>query len=267
VTNGAGDRDTAASASGSVDVAARSPRGAIAVVPSLNDFDAGEDGDVSHNLAGQRLGRKGRDTRERILLAASRLLYCDPGNTPLSLSAVAREASLGMTSLYNYFSDLTEVLLAILDPVMASAEVVYLGALRARWSDAELGERADEFVSNYHAFWKKHSRLLHLRNAMSDQRNPRMTHQRIKSTQPIIALLAEQMDGDPRALRSPAFAMATVLMIGIERSTTISTDDELPVKMAQDIQHDDTYFIHPCARLMEIAIRDVRETAALTCSG
>ena len=225
---------------------------------ALPDLDLYDEGEVSHNLNGQRLGRKGRDTRERILLAATRLLYCNADRTPISLSAVAREANLGMTSLYNYFSDLTEVLLAILDPVMASAEDVYLGALRKRWDDAELGERCYEFVSNYQAFWRKHSRLLHLRNAMSDQMDPRMTRQRIKSTQPIIGLLAEQMDGDPKAPRSPEFAMATVLMIGIERSTTISTDDDLPVRMAQNIQHDIAHFLRPSARLLEMAIRDLR---------
>jgi AcrR family transcriptional regulator len=223
--------------------------------PPAND-PAGEEL-VSHNLNGQRLGRKGRDTRDRILLAATRLLY-DAERTPISLSAVAREASLGMTSLYNYFSDLTEVLLAVLEPVMASAEDVYLGALRHRWADEELGERCYQFVSNYQAFWKKHSRLLHLRNAMSDQLDPRMTRQRIKSTQPIIGLLVEQMDGDPRAPRSPEFAMATVLMIGIERSTTIYTDDELPVRMAENIQHDEAHFLRPSARLLEMAIRDMR---------
>lgn len=220
--------------------------------------DPGDECEVSHNLAGQRLGRKGRDTRDRILLAATRLLYCDAGDTPISLSAVAREASLGMTSLYNYFSDLTEVLLAVLDPVMDSAEDVYLGALRTRWLDEELGERCYQFCSNYQAFWKKHSRLLHLRNAMSDQLDPRMTRQRIKSTQPIIGLLVEQMDGDPDAPRSPEFAMATVLMIGIERATTISTDDELPVRMAENIQHDDAHFLRPSTRLLEMAIRDMR---------
>ncbi len=250
---------------GAANAASRTgPRGGLPDIATLTDAKcedgaAYEDGEVSHNLNGQRLGRKGRDTRERILLAATRLLYCDAGRSPISLSAVAREASLGMTSLYNYFSDLTEVLVAVLEPVMASAEDVYLGALRKRWDDGELGDRCYDFVSNYQAFWQKHSRLLHLRNAMSDQQDPRMTSQRIKSTQPIIGLLAEQMDGDSRAPRSPEFAMATVLMIGIERSTTISTDDELPVKMAQDIKHDDTHFLRPSARLMEMAIRDMRK--------
>jgi len=220
-----------------------------------------DDSDISHNLNGQRLGRKGRDTRERILHAATRLLYCSPRETPISLTAVAREASLGMTSIYNYFKDLSELLCALLEGVMASAESAYLAALRSPWSDAELADRCYEFVHGYQVFWKTHSRLLHLRNAMSDQADVGMTRHRIKSTRPIIGLIVEQMGGDSGAPRSPTFAMATVLMIGIERSITISTDNDLPVQMAQDIQHDDEHFLRPCARLMEMAIRDMRASA------
>ena len=221
-----------------------------------------DDSDISHNLNGQRLGRKGRDTRERILIATTRLLYCSPRETAVSMSAVAREASLGMTSLYNYFKDLSELLGALTEGVMASAEQAYLAPMRRRWDDPELAERCYEFVRGYQQFWKTHSRLLHLRNAMSDQSDVVMTRHRIKATQPIIGLIVEQMDGDPHAPRSPIFAMATVLMIGIERSITISTDNDLPIKMAQDIQHDEDHFLHPCARLMEMAIRDMRATGA-----
>ena len=56
--------------------------------------------------------------------------------------------------------------------------------------------------------------------------------------------------------------MATMLMIGIERSITISTDRELPALIAHDIQHDDEHFIRPSARLLELAIRDMRAAQA-----
>lgn len=212
---------------------------------------------LSHNLAGQKLGRKGRDTRDRIIAAAVELIYCSPIET-LTLSAVARQANLGMTSLYNYFGDLPELLLAVLEPVMATAEDGYLGVLRDRWSDAELGERCYEFVAAYHDFWARHTRLLHLRNNLSDGGDERMADLRINATQPIIRRICEQMGGDARVRRSPQFAMATVLMIGLERSITIATDRELPALIARDIQHEADHFLRPCARLMEMAIRDMR---------
>ncbi|MFT3966240.1 MAG: TetR/AcrR family transcriptional regulator, partial [Sphingobium sp.] len=74
--------------------------------------EAGDD--ISLNLYGQRLGRKGRETRDRIISAANGLL-ARPEPVQVTLSAVAREASLGMTTLYLYFSDLTELLSAVLE--------------------------------------------------------------------------------------------------------------------------------------------------------
>lgn len=213
---------------------------------------------LSHNLNGQKLGRKGRVTRERILAATAELL-AGPRETPISLSAVARQASLGMTSLYNYFTDFTELLLAVLEPVMESAEQAYLEQLRRRWPDGELAAHCSAFVFAYHAFWSRNARLLHLRNAMSEERDHRMMMHRVNSTQPIIHLLVEQMGGDPTAPRSPEYALATMLMIGIERSVTVATNEELPWLLVQDIQHDATHFLHPGARLLELAIRDVRE--------
>ena len=41
-----------------------------------------DEGPLSHNLQGQRLGRKGRGTRERILAATERLL-AGPPDTPI----------------------------------------------------------------------------------------------------------------------------------------------------------------------------------------
>jgi len=212
---------------------------------------------LSHNLAGQKLGRKGRDTRDRILAAAIELIE-EGSEAPISMSAVARRASLAMTSLYNYFADFTELLLAVLDPVMETAEKAYLGRLRDRWNDAELGERCFEFVHAYHGFWARNSQLLHLRNAMADARDSRLITARVGSTQPIINLLVLQMDGDADDATSQPVAMATMTMIGIERSITIATDRHLPYLVGWDFKRDDDRFVGPGARLLELAIREVR---------
>ena len=118
---------------------------------------------VTHNLNGQKLGRKGRVTRERIVAAAMELVIADE---PITLSSVARRAGLGLTSLYNYFSDLTELLLALLESILATAESEYLAVLRNRWPDERLYENCYAFVHSYHSFWMRHSRLLHVRNRL-----------------------------------------------------------------------------------------------------
>lgn len=212
---------------------------------------------LSHNLNGQKLGRKGRDTRERILAAAAELI-ANERDTPISLSAVARKASLGMTSLYNYFTDLTELLLAVLEPVMATAEQAYVGQLRDYWPDEALSDRCRSFAEAFYAFWEQHNRLLHLRNNMADAHDRRMMQQRVLATQPVINLIIVQMDGDPAVTTTPAVAMASMLMTGIERSITVNTDDYLQTLFGEGNQRSKQHHIWPVARIMELAIRDAR---------
>lgn len=212
---------------------------------------------LSHNLNGQRLGRKGRDTRERIIAAANAVL-AGPADVQISLSAVAREASLGMTSLYLYFNDLTELLLATLEPVMETAEEAYVSLLRSHWPDERLGECAFEFVTAYHGFWVRHSRLLHLRNNMADRRDERLLMHRVRSAQPVMRLLAEQMEGNLEDPGNPVFSMATALMTGLERVVTVTTDDALQNLLHARFSSSHVHLVHAEARLLELGIRDYR---------
>ncbi len=215
---------------------------------------------VSHNLNGQRLGRKGRDTRERIIAVAQEIL-AEPAGTLITLSEVARRAGLRMGTLYLYFADLTELILALLEPVMATAEDDYIRLLRGRWSDQELGARALAFVRAYHGFWVKHSRLLHLRNSMSDRFDQRLMKQRIGAARPLMRLLVEQMDGDLSQPESPVFSMTTALMTGLERVATVTTDDNLPALLQAPFATRRDNLLEAEARLMELGIRDYRKLA------
>ena len=215
---------------------------------------------VSHNLNGQRLGRKGRETRDRIIAAAQEILAEDHG-AAITLSEVARRASLRMGSLYLYFADLTELMLALLEPVFETAETEFVGLLRTRWPDEELGARAHAFVHAYHGFWVKHTRLLHLRNSLSDQRDERMMLQRVRSTQPLLRLLIEQMDGDLTKPGTPAFSMATALMTGLERVVTVTTDINLQDLLQMRYAATRTHLLTAEARLLELGIRDYRALA------
>lgn len=215
---------------------------------------------LSHNLVGQRLGRKGRGTRERILAATERLLAESVG-TSISLSAVAREASLGMTTLYLYFSDLTELLLAVLDPIMASAEKSYLAHLRERWPDEALDRHCLTFVESYYAFWERHTRILHLRNSLADANNMRMRQYRIDVSHPLMLLLARQMDDGQSLARSPSTGLATVMLTGIERLVTVTTDVNFTSLSVDDPVAHIRNLLSSQARLLELAIRDCRATA------
>lgn len=213
--------------------------------------------EVSHNLNGQRLGRKGRDTRDRIIAVAQEIIASED-EALITISEVARRADLRMASLYVYFADLTELGLAMLEPVMAEAETSYLEVLRTPWPDAELGNRCELFVQGFYRFWQRNSGVLHLRNTMADRKDLRMTEHRINAARPVIGLLVEQMGEDPNVRGSAAVGMATVLYMGFERAVNIATDrhfgDAMGERFAPDIEH----YMEAEARLFELAIADFR---------
>lgn len=213
---------------------------------------------LSHNLLGQRLGRKGRDTRERILATAERM-FADPNGGPISLSAVAREAGLSMTTFYLYFADLTEMLLAVLEPSMASWEQTYTNLVVNRWPDQALRQHCIAFVNAFYGFWERHARLLHLRNSHVDNEG-RMVRHRIAAAQPLIGLMTMQMDGDPCDEGSLQFAMATALMTGIERTITVSTDLDWPNLAKLDLKSNAPNLLRGQARLLELGIIEGRAT-------
>ncbi len=215
---------------------------------------------VSHNLNGQKLGRKGRVTRERILAATVELI-AESTDAPISLSAVARRAGLGMTSLYVYFADLTELLMAVLEPVMREAAEPggYYNLLANYWSDDDLEDSCRAFVQAYFEFWKKHSRILHLRNSLSDQYDKRMMLARIRSAQPVIALFRKQLVAEGKPIEQVGGDMASVLMTGLERAVTIATDDVSQAMFTPELGPRQTNVVEPLSRLMYLAVRDCRE--------
>lgn len=213
---------------------------------------------VSHNLNGQRLGRKGRDTRDRIIAGAAEILADPDENSLITLSEVARRAGLRMGTLYLYFADLSELMLAVLEPVMATAEAEYTHLLRELWPDEELGGRTIAFVNAYHGFWRKHSRVLHLRNAMADRGDDRMLQHRVRSALPVMRLIGSQMGAQPTAYGNRISSMATALMTGLERVATVMTDNKVPFVVNEPGNPLDLV-LKAEARLFELAIRDQRQ--------
>lgn len=177
--------------------------------------------EISHNLVGQRLGRKGLETRERIIKAALCLLE-GHGEAPITLTGVAREASVGMTTLYLYFPNLGDLVLAALMRVMDSAEAAYLDRLRVRWPDARLTECCLDFLRAHLRFWRDHSRVLHMRNSYADASDVRFLEYRNQASRPLLELLVHQMDGAPDDVVCGHYA--TVVLTGFERIATVVTN-------------------------------------------
>ena len=173
---------------------------------------------TTYNLSGQRLGRKGQETRKRIIAAMEYLL--EEEAAPVTLSAIARHAGLGMSTLYLYFPDLGDLLLAVLDRAMDEGDQEFVQYLRDRWPDEDLADSALIFVRAYFDFWRRHAPLLRMRNSFADAGDKRLVRYRYETTMPLIGLLVQQMDADntPDSLYRNC---AGVLLTGLERIATI----------------------------------------------
>jgi AcrR family transcriptional regulator len=233
-------------------MASRTPEGCQLVIASA----------MSHNLLGQRLGRKGLETRQRILAAALRQLDGRAGGTPVTLTSIAREASIGITTLYLYFPDLGDLVLAALRSVMESAKEAFLGRLRSRWPDDGLQERCLDFLQAHYGFWNRHSRILHLRNSFADAGDVRFVQYRHSVSRPLIELLVEQMVVGTAPRSSELVLLATLLLTGCERIATVVTGSTFHDNVIGEGGDDQEAYIDRLlrseAKLIALAIRSER---------
>lgn len=235
------------------------------LVKEKAEASARNDGGTSHNLSGQRLGRKGLATRDRIISAMLHL-SSDAEAPALTLTAVAREAGIGLPNLYLYFPGMAELLLAALSRVMENATLEHIEVMRERWPDDELEECCRTFVGAHFNFWKRHARLLHMRNSLGDTDDIRILEYRHNSTKPILDFLRKQMETMDGRRAPLASEMVVVLFTGLERMATINTNrNYTQLSSRQDEQEHETRVqrqLDAEARLLALAIRDGRETAA-----
>lgn len=213
---------------------------------------------IDTNLQGQKLGQKGRITRDRII-AATRELIDEPDGEDLSISAIARRTGLRVSSIYNYFPDLSDLFLTVLEPVMEQAQELYLSVLRDFWPDDELDEHCAQFVDAFHRFWEENVRLLHVRNSLAQQHDQRVLAHRINSARKTVRLLQAQMGGAGERDDSAAQDLASVLYAGMERVVTIVSDELLNAPYPVDIERRfGKRTLKQLARVMTLAIRDER---------
>jgi AcrR family transcriptional regulator len=174
--------------------------------------------DVTTNKQGQKLGRKGHETRLKLVEAARRLL----GRlSPVDLTAVAiaKEANISSASFYMYFDDVPDVLYAL-------SQVAGEEMLRVReivdepWEPHNVEQQAKRMVETLNDIWRNHREVLRFRNLEADRGNPRFQEIRMSTYIPFIEHFAQRIISvNPATMRkrSDVYAEATVLHAAMER--------------------------------------------------
>jgi AcrR family transcriptional regulator len=173
------------------------------------------------NKSGQILGQKGSETRARILEAADRLL-CESRGVPPSLASLAREAGITSPTFYLYFTDVGEVIEAL---VRGTGEKLdgLVALLSDPWPKDERFVRSEAFVRAYFCYWEVNAPVLRARNRLADQGDKRFVDLRIVGTSRLISQLARQIGSPPVPGGFPCSPQSTAawLITALERQATV----------------------------------------------
>lgn len=170
------------------------------------------------NKHGQAIGRKGAESRRRLLDATRDLIAIEPAHR-LTASAIARTAGLASQTFYLYFKDIDEVLLSLSREASDDMQGV-LDTLGNAWHDAAPAEQSKRFIEAFTSFWDRNRPILTVRNYFSDSGHAAFLTVRQESAMPVIQAIARRMlaahpdhDLDDKA----AFARSVIIYSAIER--------------------------------------------------
>jgi AcrR family transcriptional regulator len=174
---------------------------------------------VRINKHGQELGRKGSETRQRLMDGARRLLR---SHSPVELTAVsiAKEAKTSSATFYIYFDDVHDIIYALSDAAGVDMGEVHR-ILEEPWDPTAVDvSHAQRVVDAFNNVWNRHRDILRFRNLEADRGDRAFADLRISSAIRIIDRFAERIMSaapkDARPSRGQAYAEATVLFAAME---------------------------------------------------
>jgi AcrR family transcriptional regulator len=202
---------------------ASSPIG-VAVKKATTARKSSSNRQIVVNKHGQSLGRKGSETRQRLMDAARRLLS---DHSPLTLTAVsvAKEAETSSATFYIYFDDVREILYALSEAASADLSEVHR-ILEEDWdTSAPDVDHAQRVVDTFNGVWKRHRDILRFRNLEADRGDQDFLDQRISSSVRIIDRIAERIlagyTPEQRPPRIEAYAEAATLFGALEGQAAV----------------------------------------------
>ncbi len=165
----------------------------------------------AQNLYGQAMGRKGTQTRERLLRATLELLE-KRSLRDVSVSDIATLAGTSSSSFYIYFADVSAAALAAAEGVeQITPEIEEL--LRAPWTAREAQDKAVALLEAYVNFASRHHAILRVRNLSADEGDKRFEEVRHRAVSRIHDLLEAKIASLRNGLEPSAGASAVLALM------------------------------------------------------
>jgi AcrR family transcriptional regulator len=156
-------------------------------------------------------GRRGLATRQKLIDCTIKLLATTPYRD-LKITDITRAAGTSPATLYQYFVDLEDVLLAVAQQVSEEA-LQLVDLIKDRpWKGAGGVRSAEELVDGFLDFWRTHRPTLRVVDLLSTEGDKRFRHQRVVMLNAITKSLAAEIDRLPGGDGVDAMAMAGVLV-------------------------------------------------------
>lgn len=177
----------------------------------------------SYNQIGQKIGSKGRRTRQ-LLIDTTVTLLDTHGLRDLSVVDVARAANTSPATFYVYFRGVPEVVLAALEDTTHTTPQIE--ALIAQdWMASGAVDRARELVLSFTDEWNRHRTIFTVRNLACEEGDARFLKARTDAAQPMMRALADQVRKAQTAGLVPsglsAQACAGAIIIQLERLASV----------------------------------------------
>lgn len=134
-------------------------------------------------LDGRTLGRRGLETRRKLLEATEELLATQ-SLRDVRVVDIARKVGTSPATFYQYFKDVEEAVLAL------SAEVVQditpiASEIEGDWTGDGGLERARRIVAAFMRYWDAHRAILRVRNLAAEEGDERFRELRLQTLRPL----------------------------------------------------------------------------------
>lgn len=179
-------------------------------------------------IDGRALGRRGVQTRARLLEATEKLLD-DYGIRDLRVVDIARLVGTSPATFYQYFRDVEDAVLALAE--VAGDDVAPLARyLDQPWRAGKGLDDARALVDGFFDYWDRHRPVLRTRNLAAQEGDPRFREIRNRALEPFLTRLstriaASQREGLVARELSPVAASAALVAL-IERMAAFHHDLE-----------------------------------------
>lgn len=195
-------------------------------------------------LDGRALGRRGAETRRRLLDATARLLE-DNGLRDLKVVDIARAVDLSPATFYQYFQDVEAAVLA-LSAAVGEETASVAAHLAEDWSGPDGLDVVRRFVDEFITNWDEHRAVLRTRNLAAQEGDERFRVVRNEALRPLtegIAAKVASRDADGVA----PYAAAAALVAMLERMAAFHVDLEVYGTSRADIVETTARILHQTA--------------------